>query len=603
MLHFLAFRDSDTDRRARFLDAVKAHRPQDPAHRLDEHRIGDTTVLSLQAPEAAYGRHTTPDAHALLCGFAFDPADERPLDAQGLMRHWAAWDGRHPPPATLDGYHVGIVASITGRLVLGADPTGMFPIYWWQGDGVFVAASTPEWIWLHPAFRRAPSPMGLAGILLTQHLVGGRSLIEGVRRLDAGNLLYSEAAAPAREVAQYRIPLNEDGYDLPFSVQVEAMGEVTARAVRRHTPPGGRDTFALLSGGLDSRMVVGYLAEMGIRPPALTFGHPGDIELRCAAGVARHLGLPQTVYDVNLEQHVALTRHHARWTHLSGGFNSIEYWQSAPAMRRLGRYCATGSVMEITLGGAHIPWGMDPKTRRFSFDGIFRFLNRFACPPEWLKTAIVDRALLEAVDEVQAELRRTYEAYAPREFQRVWLFDIMHRQRFHTGSFFYVLSFGACTLMPAIDIEVMRYVAGLPAGTLAERRAQVELAKLRFPELSELPLDRNSHNDMPLSPRLRTLVERRLRAKAVRVLPFLRPDRGAERRYYFRLYDFNSPGWKAVRAEAEAGLKQLDGLFDVRKIREFLPPPDQDLDVKDGIIDYSGRKLLLGLALWAREHL
>jgi hypothetical protein len=76
-----------------------------------------------------------------------------------------------------------------------------------------------------------------------------------------------------------------------------------------------------------------------------------------------------------------------------------------------------------------------------------------------------------------------------------------------------------------------------------------------------------------------------------------------ERRFNYRMYDFNSRGWRAIRRQAEPQRERLAGLFDMDELRAFLPAPDATLQVAHPIFDSVGRKLIVGLMLWAPEHL
>jgi hypothetical protein len=80
-----------------------------------------------------------------------------------------------------------------------------------------------------------------------------------------------------------------------------------------------------------------------------------------------------------------------------------------------------------------------------------------------------------------------------------------------------------------------------------------------------------------------------------------RDDR--ERRFYYRIFDFNSPGWQTIRRLAEPHRDKLDGLVDRDRLDDYLPPPGVELKVRNGIVDSSGRKMLVGLMLWARDHM
>src|SRR5690606_18176023 len=107
----------------------------------------------------------------------------------------------------------------------------------------------------------------------------------------------------------------------------------------------------------------------------------------------------------------------------------------------------------------------------------------------------------------------------------------------------------------------------------------------------ELPLDRNSYDTEPLSPRVRYLVARYIGdrlAPVTRIASrFGRRDHG-ERRFYYRLYDFNGPGWRAIRRLAEPHRDKLAALVDRARLDAYLPPPEVDLAMRNGIVEPSG---------------
>jgi asparagine synthase (glutamine-hydrolysing) len=132
----------------------------------------------------------------------------------------------------------------------------------------------------------------------------------------------------------------------------------------------------------------------------------------------------------------------------------------------------------------------------------------------------------------------------------------------------------------------------MPASSLAERRGQDAVLCEHFPHLAELPLDRNSHVATPLRPRLRYLIARAIRSRTARRAP------QPERRRYYRLWNINGPGWMAVRREAEKYRSLTYDWFDRDALAAILPPPEVKITYKDGIIDTSGLKSILGFMLW-----
>jgi len=71
-----------------------------------------------------------------------------------------------------------------------------------------------------------------------------------------------------------------------------------------------------------------------------------------------------------------------------------------------------------------------------------------------------------------------------------------------------------------------------------------------------------------------------------------------EHRYYYRIYDFNSPGWKLVREEAEQFRSASSSLLSPSSVAKHLPKPCTVAAFEDQIMDASKVKTLAGLLLW-----
>jgi asparagine synthase (glutamine-hydrolysing) len=439
------------------------------------------------------------------------------------------------------------------------------------------------------------------GILLLSHLVEGKALLRGVRRLSAGHLLRHRAGRPVRELAQFRLPVSAARFDLPFSGHVDLLDATLAQAVARYAPSGPHGL--LLSGGLDSRILAGYLRRNGNEVVALTLGRPRDVDMGCARLVARTLGFEHRTADVPPDRYRACAENGVEWEHLAGGLGNLTHWGLQEALDRIPPRCASGYIMDSVVGGSHIHWAYSGETRAMSFERFFQRINRSGLAPDRLKRLLRPAVFGDLVEEVVARLRATYVSYADLESQRAWCFDLHHRQRFHVGRAVWPLCFATWPVLPALDRELLSVCGSFPASTLAERRAQDEILCTRFPHLAQLPLDRNSYDTEPLRPRLRHLLARSVR----RHLPVLRRaragrDSAGERRYYHRVYDINGPGWLAVRREAERYRERALDLLDRDALQQALPSPETRIIHEDPIAGTSGMKLLLGFLLWCRDH-
>jgi asparagine synthase (glutamine-hydrolysing) len=598
MANFLLVVDPDADRRAAFVRTTEAELSPFTGLVSERRAAGDFVAVWARGPRAPVSHAGDAAGAAILWGEAVRKDGTR-LEACRMDRLPCAPDAM--PPEPLGGYHAAAAYGAESGLTLGGDLLGLFPIYYQDLGDVLLAGSSSELFGAHPLSRGGLDHAGLVGILLLSHLVGGRTLLPGVRRLAPGHLLRWRRGQPAVEIPHFRLPVSAAHFDLPFAAQVDMLDEVLVQAVARHAPPGPHGL--LLSGGRDSRMLAGLLRRQGTEVAALTLGLPPEVEMRCARLVARALDVRHLEFDVAAESYAGCAGQAARWEHLAAGFNDLTNWGLRETLDALPPRCVSGYTMDAVVGGSHIAWAYSPDSQTMSFERFFSLVNRSGLRPEVLRRLLRREVFGDLVADTLSQIRATYAGYASLESQRAWCFDLHHRQRFHVGRSLWPLSFGAWPVVPTLDRDLLAACGGLPASTLAERRAQDEILCQRFPELAALPLDRNSYDTAPLRPRLRHLAAQHIRTR-LRFLRRARPfaSRRVERRYYYRVFDINGPGWRAIRREAEPLREKLLDLFDRAALEELLPPPEAVASFEDPILGPSGMKLLLGLLLWLRDH-
>src|SRR5262249_10080713 len=142
-----------------------------------------------------------------------------------------------------------------------------------------------------PGFAPKLSVPGLVGILLTMHLAGGQTLWEGVRRLSAGSVLHWQPSRGASEIAGQALALSEAHFAEPYEAHYARFDSLLRQAICRECQ--GRPAGLMLSGGLDSRLLAGYMDEAVGACEALTMGEASDLEMQIAGKVTRELGWKQ----------------------------------------------------------------------------------------------------------------------------------------------------------------------------------------------------------------------------------------------------------------------------------------------------------------------
>jgi asparagine synthase (glutamine-hydrolysing) len=562
---------------------------------------GDFSCLWAATPGAPISQVSDSEGAAVLWGDAIPgPGPER-IDAARLRDDWQG--AKEDPPEAYDGFYAGVVEHHQRGVIVGADLLGLFPVYYCAVGGAVLIGSSPELFRHHPEFRMELNPAGLVGILLTNGLVGGETLLKGVQRLSPGHLLVWRAGRSPREVRQYQIPVSTRYFDLPFGAHVEILDEAVKAAIGRHVP-GGKRHGLLLSGGLDSRLLGGYLKENGTETIALTLGLPTDIEMQCAIPVARSLGFAHRTAEVASNLYAQDAPLCASWEHLAAGFNGVIWWGLRNDLRALDSDVVTGIALDSALA-PRLSYGEGfAESRAASFGKVLASYNRWGIGADVLKKLLRREIFKDLIPETIARLQTTYESYSDLDSQRAWSFQLYHRARLHTGSLAWHFSLGAWPVLPVLDRRLLAVAGGMPIATVAERRAENQLLRERFPQLAALPLDRNTYDTKPLEPRIRYLLSDYLshKLRVFRRLLFGGRKQSLERRYYYRVYDFNSPGWVSVRKLAEPHRALSFDFFEKDSLQELLPGPEARLRFQDGIMDASGLKMLTGFFLWANDH-
>ncbi len=213
--------------------------------------------LALRRDLERRGHRFATDSDAEVVVHAFEEEGEAALGRLQGMFALALWD------------------EASGRLLLARDPVGMKPLFFTLYQDRFWFASEAKALLVASGMPRRLDRRALDGLLRLGFVPGPRTLFDGISRLPAGHRLTVERSGDLRIE--------------PFaSVRTTAAGEVSASELRRclgaavdshldaEVPVG-----ASLSGGLDSSVLVGLMAErLGAGVCTFSIGCPGDQDER-----------------------------------------------------------------------------------------------------------------------------------------------------------------------------------------------------------------------------------------------------------------------------------------------------------------------------------
>lgn len=590
--------DNNLKWRARYFEKITPKLPPVPGLVTGHCDCGAMGAAWAAHPQAPINAVSDATGAVLVLGDALLPDSCDRISAKALLAHWQT-----PTPQTtpaFDGFHGAIAYTPEQGLVVGADLLDYFPVYYYQENGVILVASSPELIRLHPCHQGELDRSGLVGILLLRVLIGGRSLWSGIRRLSAGNLLLAQSPhQPPKEVAQYRLPVQLDqvsdlGYEaLSFGEYLELLNHTLSRTLLRHV--GSTERYGcLLSGGLGSRMLAGYLAQEQTPVRVLTIGHARDLEMRCARRVAQAGNFEHRPLDLRLDQYLTYADLVVRWEHLAAGCNGINGmgWGLAGQLSNFPSKLVTGLTVDHILARNPVP---EP-----SFSAAFDPSNQAVGLRPGQLSQLLKPTFAGILESVMAGTQADFLTYSDCPDRRAWLYKLYHSVRFADAMVAWRLSFSVWPVLPILDQHLLKVMAGLPTTTTAHRRLQKALAIRKFRNLAQMPLDPNSFDisslvcDRPNSPL------RRLNRLSLKVQKRL----GHDRRFYYRMINANNPGWRSVRQQAKAFRPLAETFFDHALLTELLPPAQQPLKLNQHIINQSMRyQLMAGVLLWRGRHL
>jgi asparagine synthase (glutamine-hydrolysing) len=267
----------------------------------------------------------------------------------------------------------------TRTLLLARDRMGIKPLHYADRNGSLFFGSEIKSI-LAAGVAPALDAPALAHYLSFLYTPPDRSIFAGIMKLPPGHFLRWQSGRSS-VVRYWQLPPAES-FAGTFEEAAERLTTVLADAVRSHlvsdVPLG-----ALLSGGVDSSLVVGLMARASSRPIqtfSIGFDEPEFDELDGARAVARHFGADHHEMVVRPD---ALAIVHDLVTHFDepfGDSSAIPTWYVSEMARRHVTVVLSGD------GGDELFGGYDrylPHPRVASFDAFAGGAGRRAAGAAW----------------------------------------------------------------------------------------------------------------------------------------------------------------------------------------------------------------------------
>ncbi|HEX5613467.1 MAG TPA: asparagine synthase (glutamine-hydrolyzing), partial [Burkholderiales bacterium] len=185
-------------------------------------------------------------------------------DTEVLLHGYAQWGASLP--SRLDGmFAFALWDARERRLFAARDRLGIKPFFYAARADGFIFASTLAPFFALPDFPRQLDPEALRDVLSFQTVLAPRTMLASVRQLPPATRLTWQADTRKVSLERFWEIPSAEGAPGTFDERVERVDAALRESVRRQlvadVPLG-----AFLSGGIDSSLMVHYMAQAGARP-------------------------------------------------------------------------------------------------------------------------------------------------------------------------------------------------------------------------------------------------------------------------------------------------------------------------------------------------
>lgn len=200
-------------------------------------------------------------------------------------------------------FSIVVVWRETREVEVGIDRFGTIPIYYHIDDSHFII-SDGFWEIAKRLSSTEYDPDAVLSMVLLGYVAGYRTLLRGIAELPqaATHRFLLADSVPKLSSRQYWMLSHRHGPQKRPEVWREGLAEtfdVVLDRYARAISDRGWEPYVPLSGGKDSRLLVGMLTRKNIPVQAFSYGLAGNAETRCASRVADTLGVPFRFVPVN----------------------------------------------------------------------------------------------------------------------------------------------------------------------------------------------------------------------------------------------------------------------------------------------------------------
>lgn len=486
------------------------------------------------------------------------------------------------------------------KLWLVNDRMGLYPLYYAQQNGAFWFASGVRALLAFPGLSRKVNPIAIAQFLTFDHVLNDHTLLAAARLMPQGCLItVQDGKSTIKPYSRFDYPefyplRKDEDYQEEL---IFLLRQAVARQAADELPKA-----VMLSGGLDSRVLIACLAELKVDWPLHTFtwGIPGCDDARIAKEVAAMTRAKFHFFELKPDYLLSTADKSVRITDGMGNIVNMHAIANLEEEIPFARVIYKGFMGDAMFGFAVVPifWGeYDPETAMRVQFRAHDNLGIITIHPDKHANLFTPSFMAQVGDGVMAEYRSGMAASGVRQLasQREY-FDLTQRVPRMTINGVAVVRSQAFVRLPFSDNDLLDFAIRTPPGLLLERRLVLSAFTQAFPAMAKVPV---SWTGLPMSENFRSLT---LRGR--RLLQWHLNNRGLSRRPYVKWVKYSDyRSWfRTVLREWVEDLLLSDRIMD----RGYFQPDSLRKVVADHM-DGEDRTVALGaliaIELWHRQFI
>jgi len=386
------------------------------------------------------------------------------------------------------------------KLLLASDRYGLYPHYYHVTSQQLVFAPEVKGILCAPGVERKLDLTAASEYFRFQHIIGEKTFHEGVSLFPYGSVAQFDIHSGQWSVQRYwdwdRVPYRPQ---VTFEEAVEEAGHLLQQAVIRLS--GGVRPGVFLSGGLDSRTLLGFIPPLGTPPVSATFGARNSRDVVYARQIARAVGSQHYWFDMpkgnwvteNVDFHLKLTEGFHSWIHMHG-------ISALKDLRPVMDCNLTGWDGGTVMGHAdHINDIYNYPVDEWTV--ALRTYQQFTLAYTWPGLTDAEERLLFTPEVGKQMVGRAFDSMLT-EFSRFWKF----RQEY-AAEYFYVVNH-CCRFthhmvttirsalevrFPFWDYELIDFIYSLPPHIRRDQWMYRTIITRRLPRLAHIPYDKQEY--------------------------------------------------------------------------------------------------------------